>query len=105
MTKNKEFIRLGWELLEHKYRYYVQNSATVSDREFDKLEKRYRILAKKLRLRPTAVDMVDFNWSRPSCRLAAFRVHGVDPRSGDYRLSEQGHLYKYVKGKLIRQNS
>ena len=54
--KNR-FIRLGWLLLEHKYRYYILNSPTISDHEFDTLEAEYRKLAEILELPPSASDM------------------------------------------------
>ena len=54
--KNR-FIRLGWLLLEHKYRYYILNSPTISDHEFDTLEAEYRKLAEILELPPSASAM------------------------------------------------
>lgn len=62
------FITLSWQLLEHKCRYYMFNSPSIQDFEFDKLEAEYRQLAQELGLEPTASDMVDFDTSRPSCQ-------------------------------------
>lgn len=90
----QKFINLSWQMLEHKYRYYVQNKPVLSDFEFDALEARYRDLAEKLQLPPTASDMVDFDWSRPACQRAAFKVHALNPDKGEYRLGASGEVYK-----------
>jgi len=75
MSKNR-FIKLGWELLEHKYRYYILNGQTISDYEFDQMEAEYRKLAEELGLPPSASDMVGFDSGRFSCQLAMHRVKG-----------------------------
>jgi len=53
--------------------------------------------AEELGLEPSASDMVGFNFDRPSCQLAAFRVHGIDPFSGSYILHADGSVYKRTK--------
>lgn len=68
-NNKKEYIKLGWTLLEHKYRYYVKNNPVISDYEYDMLEKKYDALAEELGLPKSASDMVDFNTSRHSCQL------------------------------------
>lgn len=75
MSKTR-FIKLGWELLEHKYRYYILNMNTISDYDFDQLEAEYRKLAEELGLPPSASDMVGFDNTRFSCQLAMHRVKG-----------------------------
>lgn len=98
----KEFIKLGWELLEHKYRYYVLNSPTIGDTDFDKMEARYRKLAAELGEEPTAVDMVDFDWKRPACKAAAFRVHGLNPYKKELLLHTDGSVYERRKGNSVK---
>ena len=72
--KEKRFIKLGWLLMEHKFRYYRLDSPIVEDHEYDKLEREYDNLAKELGLPPTAVDMVGFDQNRPSGALVADKV-------------------------------
>lgn len=48
MIETEEFIKLQKELLEHKYKYYVTNSPTISDYEYDMLERSSFTLAKSL---------------------------------------------------------
>lgn len=68
MTDEERFIQLGWEILEHKCRYYVLNNAIIEDYQYDMLEKEYDALADKLGKEKSASDMVGFNENRPSCR-------------------------------------
>lgn len=74
----KEMIKLSWQILEHKCRYYRQelNLTTIPDEEYDKIEDRYRILCEELKISPTACDMVDFDMSRPSCNLVYKKLKG-----------------------------
>lgn len=83
MSKNKVY-KLAFELLEHKYLYYMCEKPIISDYEFDMLQKEYEELCYKHNIAPTAVDMVDFDIKRPSCFIAACKVHGVNPLKGDY---------------------
>jgi len=48
--KLSRFIKLGWELLEHKCRYYVLSRPTIQDYDYDMLEKEYDALADELGL-------------------------------------------------------
>lgn len=75
--KRKRFQELGWQVLEHKCRYYVFMRPIISDFEYDMIEKEYDALAKELGVPPTASDMVDFDDSRPSCRLVLDKLRGV----------------------------
>jgi NAD-dependent DNA ligase len=43
-----EFTALQKELLEHKYKYYVLNTPTISDYEYDMLERSSFEMAKSL---------------------------------------------------------
>lgn len=63
----QRFAELSWKILEHKYRYYILNSPVIQDFEYDMIEKEYEALAMKLKLEPSASNMVDFDTKRPSC--------------------------------------
>jgi NAD-dependent DNA ligase len=75
--KYKRFLSIGWELLEHKYRYYVLDNPTIPDHEYDILEKEYDNLAKELDLEPTASNMVGFDTKRPCCQLVISKIRKV----------------------------
>lgn len=70
------FIKLGWLILEAKYRYYIRDAPLLEDHEYDTMEREYDELAKKLGLPPSATDMVGFDTKRPSCILVAEKVSG-----------------------------
>ncbi len=70
----KRFIKLGWEILEAKFRYYELDDAVLSDSEYDRMEKEYEALGLKLGIDTDARYMVGFDMTRPSCRLAADKV-------------------------------
>lgn len=66
------FVRLSWKILEHKWRYYwgVRHGVQpISDEKYDKIETNYKKLAKVLKLKTYASDMVGFDFDRPSCRI------------------------------------
>lgn len=73
----KRFILLGWKILESKYRYYIQDSPTISDEQYDAMEREYDKLAIKLNLVPSATDMVGFDVKRPSCIEVARKVRAA----------------------------
>jgi len=75
-NEEKRFIKLGWELLEAKYRYYKLDAPLLEDYAYDRLEREYDDLSKKLGLEPTAANMVGFDINRPSASLVADRVDG-----------------------------
>lgn len=68
MDKQRKFAELSWTLLEHKCRYYVFDSPTLGDYEYDVLEKEYEALAKELGVPPSVADMVGFDETRESCK-------------------------------------
>lgn len=74
--KRQRFIKLSWEILEHKCRYYIMDKPIIQDYEYDAIEKEYDALAKELGAEPTASDMVGFNLDRPSCQ-SVMRKLGV----------------------------
>lgn len=47
-TETPQFIFLQKDLLQHKYNYYILNSPTISDYEYDMLELESFKLAKNL---------------------------------------------------------
>lgn len=77
--KEKRFIKLGWQLMEAKFQYYKLDSPTLTDHEYDMLEREYDSLAKELGLPPTAADMVGFDNARPSAALVGDKVMDRDP--------------------------
>jgi hypothetical protein len=96
-TANKDrqrFIKLGWQLIEHKFRYYILAKPTIPDAEFDSLEAKYRSLAEQLGEEPSASDMVDFDWNRPSCMNVALKVLGAKADEFDLVPHTDGSLYK-----------
>jgi len=48
----KEFERLGKEILEHKYLYYIKANPTITDYDYDMLEVKYTKIAKSLEKEP-----------------------------------------------------
>ncbi len=82
MAAAERFIQLGWIILEHKARYYHLNTSTISDFEYDTIEKEYDALAQMLGLPPTASDMVGFDANRPSCQRALHKVLMPPPKKG-----------------------
>lgn len=93
----QRFIELGWKLMEWKLMYYRPDlvhrdwhvQLSVNDQIYDKNENEYRELAKTLGREPTAVDMVDFDTTRPSSRLI---------------LDKFSQAKKKVRGKKNEQN-
>jgi NAD-dependent DNA ligase len=73
-TDEQKFVRLGWWIIEQKFRYYVLGAAIVPDEVYDIQEMEYQALAVKLGKKPTASEMVGFAPDRPSCRLVAKKV-------------------------------
>lgn len=74
MTDKEKFIKLGWEILEHKFRYYVLSEPIIRDYDYDLLEKQYDSLADSLGLPKSATDMVDFKEDRWACKLVKDKV-------------------------------
>ena len=72
--KKSRFTKLGWELLEHKFRYYILSEPIIQDYAYDMLEKEYDSLAEELNLPKSATDMVDFNMDRWACKLVKDKV-------------------------------
>jgi len=74
LEKKSRFIELGWQLLEHKFRYYILAEPIIKDYDYDMLEKEYDALADELNLPKSASDMVDFDEKRWACKLVRDKV-------------------------------
>lgn len=72
--KKQRFVKLGWEILEHKCRYYMHSAPSISDYDYDMLEKEYEALGSELGLEPSASDMVDFDENRPACQNVVKKI-------------------------------
>lgn len=75
---DKHIAKLSWEILEHKYWYYQMQRPQIEDWEFDLLAREYEDWCEIVGVEPTA-NMVGFDPDRPSCRLAMYKVHRVNP--------------------------
>jgi len=74
---NKIFTKLGWEILEHKFRYYCGSEyglTPIPDDKYDIIETNYKKLAKLLKIKPTACSYVGFPSDRPCGRLVASKL-------------------------------
>jgi NAD-dependent DNA ligase len=69
----KKLIRLSWEILEHRYRYYILGESIISDFQYDQLEIEYKNLCEKLEVPAYACDMIGYDLTRPSAQLVAAR--------------------------------
>jgi NAD-dependent DNA ligase len=74
VDKKDRYNTLSWKILEAKYRYYILSEPTITDYEYDLMEKEYDSLADELGLPKTASDMVDFKSDRPSCQAVIEKV-------------------------------
>lgn len=84
----KRFIRLGWQLMAAKFRYYILDAPTLTDQEYDRLEREYDALAKALGVPATASNMVGFDQTRPSGTLVADKILGVNEPADPGKQSE-----------------
>ncbi len=73
--KYRKFVALGWHIIEHKIRYYILDTPTLPDHEFDKLVREYEELACRLEKPPTA-NLVGADMTRPSFLRAYRRITG-----------------------------
>lgn len=67
-----KIAKLSWQILEHKFKYYMGSAygiKSVPDHIYDEVEDKYKKLCKKYGVEPTASSMVDFDVSKPSCKL------------------------------------
>lgn len=74
INKKLRCIRLGWEILHHKFLYYEgakHKLKPISDERYDKIENEYKDLCKGLGVEPTASNMVGFDYKKCSCKMIA----------------------------------
>lgn len=60
--------KLGREILEHKYRYYILANPSISDTEYDLLEREYKKMLIDAGLDPledSIYGMVGYSWDHP----------------------------------------
>jgi hypothetical protein len=71
------FVQISWKLLEYRLMYYHPDKVhpswhddlVILDSNYDQLEAEYKRLADELGVAKTVSDMVDFDFSRPSCQV------------------------------------
>ena len=71
MDPNDLMVSLGWQILEHKWRYYVGRAHgidTISDQEYDELEDKYVGACMAVGEEPYS-NVVGFTFERASCRI------------------------------------
>lgn len=77
-TKSEmECITLSWKLLEYRLMYYKPDmilnkhhkELEIPDSEYDKLERKYAKLCKKLKMKNSFEDMVGIDLTKPSVQL------------------------------------
>lgn len=76
---HKRFIELGWQILEHKWRYYIGAGYGVDpipDTEYDEIEAEYTMLAVKLGKNEYS-NAVGFPHDRPSAKLVDLKMRGI----------------------------
>jgi NAD-dependent DNA ligase len=66
LMNKKEFIKLSWELLEHRVRYYYYDASIIDDYQYDMLEKKYIKACKQLKQPNTIGEMVGVDLEKPS---------------------------------------
>lgn len=69
-----EWQRQGFELLKHKFRYYIEDRQIISDMEFDLLEKKWIALGKRIGKTREAPFWIGFDWDHPFAQRAAVEV-------------------------------
>jgi hypothetical protein len=87
---NKQFIILGWSVLYNKCLYYELSGnkrfdkLRIDDNTYDRIEKEYKELARKLNKKPTAC-IVGFDRHSPSgsCTLAKVLIDEYDKSRRD----------------------
>ena len=87
----EQFVQLSWRLLEYKLMYYnpdrVHSSwneaLTIPDSDYDQLESQYKTLGNSLGLPLSVTEMVDFDFSRPSCKLVMKKLASQKENKND----------------------
>lgn len=63
--KLKYYTDLGNRCQEHRYRYYALDDSVISDFEYDYMEKMYKAVSREMNLKDVAIDMVDWDITKP----------------------------------------
>lgn len=61
MANEKQFEDLGKKLYKHKYHYYELDSPSITDQEYDMLERDYVQMAEDLGKDPEISNMIGFD--------------------------------------------
>lgn len=72
MTDYERYVQLGWEILEHKWRYYIgvrYGIKPIPDEEYDRVEAEYVNLAIQLGQEEYSNNAVGFPIDRASGKL------------------------------------
>lgn len=72
MDPYKRYVQLGWQILEHKWKYYVGVAYGVTptnDSDYDAIEAEYISLAVQLNQEEYSNNAVGFPIDRPSGKL------------------------------------
>ncbi len=75
MSEDTLIRRTGLLLLEHRYRYYVLDAPTISDRQYDLLERDYERLCREAGVPPVHCDMVGYDYSKPDAQAVADKLN------------------------------
>ena len=70
---DKEFIKLGWVILEHRIRYYHMDMPIIADAEYDILERSYLRECETRGVEASACR-VGIDMNRPSVRCAYNKI-------------------------------
>ncbi len=65
---------LGNRLQEHRYRYYGLDDPVIEDYEYDHIERVYKEVSRNLSLKDVAIDMVDWDVTKPGALESKRRV-------------------------------
>lgn len=66
---DQEFIKIGWWLLEQMNNYYVKDTPSVSDEQYDKAVRDYESECKQRGVDVYTTNCIGFPSERPSAQL------------------------------------
>lgn len=72
----KEWQEMAKILLGHKYWYYMENTQTISDYEYDVLEKKWEDLGRRIGKTRTPPFWVGFDFRHPFAAEVADKIRG-----------------------------
>jgi len=102
-----EHAKLSWFLIECKWIYYnmhrfsddLLDALEVTDYEYDKAERRYRRLCKRLNLEPTVYNMVGIDETKHSSQLAFRRLKLIE-----YQITKKHFTGREITNRLRKPN-